>query len=196
MDGITRRDELDGPSPVGGVDSPEQVRTLISSWLGEDTGGIEQVCADGLRQRALLLDLPRLTEQVLARVALGMRDQESLAPEPTFVHVCLSRAIEDLLRQDYERVEGDSEEEAEGCGRCALLVEGMGLELEYAQDRAVAFNSLPTRARRAFFAIALDNIEFMDLVGTDRWTDEELREGVLVSLEALLGRKRTHGGEQ
>ena len=176
--------------------APQAVRSWLFNAIQAGDLGAYRRAMDLYREWDL--DSRADTQDYLSRKRTGWFDGR-WQPTPQAMQLVASRNLDDEHTRGiislFRSAEGESGELVESCGRWSLLVEGVGLDPDHAQERIVAFRALPSRSRQAFLAIALDKIEFMDLVGTGQWTDEELREGVLASLEALLGRKRTHGGE-
>lgn len=164
-------------------------------WLAEGGGGIERLCAAKIRECAVILDLERFENQSIARVARGL--QLEAPPEFTaeWIDERLSEAIEDLLRKDAERLEQGHRDGIPMCDASAFLTQGLGLDPDEAHARIVAYNAMPRTNRRAFFAIAVDNIELEELVGTEWKTMAELREAMIVALETILDKSRDFKGD-
>jgi len=175
------------------VPSIEEVQTRLLKWLGEGGGGLERYCAERVRDEALLLDSARLLQQVLARVALSIHMLPDGEMTSDWLDARTDEAIADILRQDDERLRTGQCDAILGSEIAGLLVDWLGLNEEKAHERTVAYNALPGRVRRAFWAIAIKNIEITDLVGTEWDTVEEVREDTLTALEVLLDKKRDFG---
>jgi len=163
---------------------------MLIKWLGNGGGGLEVLCAARLRQEALFLDLNCFIDQVLARVALGLQSAPEQDLNQEWIDECLGLALEDLVAQDARRLEVEASEITLGNEDRFFFVDAFGIDEEDASARAIRFNSLAKVVRRAFFAIAIENVEFDDLVGTDWPTPEKLRDDTMTALEVILDKDR------
>lgn len=191
--------ESDGRSSEGdGSPAPsiEEIRVRLLKWLNEGGSGIGRLCTTKIRDEALIIDQERLENQFLARIALGV---QLLNGEPftlDWLELRLDEAIGDLLRKDRERLDRGVPDAFVCNDAGAFLVEGIGIGADEAHSRVVAYNALPPRVRRAFFAVCIDLVEFDDLVGTEWRTEKRLRDDLLAALEAILDKSRSYKRDQ
>ena len=186
------------PPPPAGFTPPslEQTRALLIKWLGDGGAGLDQKCAETLRERALFIDTERFQEHLLSLVALSLYTLPESGLTSEWLETRIQDALRDLLRRDYERLSTDALDRIPGSEDLGFVVDGLGIDEEKARARVVRFNALPDPVRQAFFAIAIKNIEFDDLVGNGWDTPEQLKEDTLTALEVLLDKRRDFGRKE
>lgn len=157
---------------------------------------MERLCSAKIREQALILDLDRFVIQAVGRVARGIQLEGEVEFSSPWIDERLDEALADLNRKDRELFEKGRREAIPTCDASAFLIEGLGLDPDEAHARIVAYNGLPLTNRRAFFAIAVDCTELVDLVGTEWKTMADLREDMMVALETILDKSRDYKGDE
>gem|GEM_PF-1509841 len=186
------------PSPPTDFNPPslEQTRAILIKWLGDGGAGLDQKCAETLREQALFIDAERFQEHLLSLVALSLYTLPESGLTSEWLETRIDDALRDLLRRDAERLSSDALDRIPGSEDLGFVVEGLGIDEEKARARVVRFNALPDPVRQAFFAIAIKNIELDDLVGNGWDTPEQLKDDTLTALEVLLDKPRDFGRKE
>lgn len=166
--------------------TPEDVLSALSTG---DPFKIYAKAHDYLRSRYLLLELDRLRDRALVRIAVGRMSYSGEPELGQWLSERIEDAAEDLIREDEGEVhEGESSLE-EWDPRYGFLVDMIGIPPEKARSACVAFNGLPLVHRRSFFLACVDGLGVPGLIEATGMDREELRDSLIRSLEALLDKK-------
>lgn len=176
--------------------SIEETRVKLIRWLDDGAGALERLCTDLLRREALFLDSDLFVEKAISRVALSFHTLPEEGLNREWLDERLEHLTAEMLTDDYERLKADAIDRRPGNEDRSFFVQAFGIDPEDASARAIKFNALPKVTRRAFFAIAIENIEFDDLVGTEFPTAPELREHTIRAIEVILDKDRNFKGDE
>jgi hypothetical protein len=162
--------------------APEEIHAKLQTG---DPLGIHGLGMSMLREEAYLIDPDRLRERALACIAhsASRATREDLGPE--WLQGCVALAIRRILTEDQE------DERASAGAPPADDTFYRFIHLAFATERglvrsaAVRFNTLPKRARYAFFRMLVDGIPVDDCIREHGGTHEEVRQDVLSGLRAL-----------
>jgi hypothetical protein len=149
-----------------------------------DPLGLQPVCMRLIRSEALIMDPARLLEAALLEVAAnaGLCEVEDLHPD--WLDHCVERALKRLCNQDREAVRKGKAPPIED-GGYDFVSDAFGVKYGDGRKASVAFQDLELRARRAFFALLVDEKSIEEVIEMGLGTEETLREDVWNALRAL-----------
>ncbi len=177
----------------GPIDRPE--RTVVE-WphLSSNTEVVARIALATLAERALLLDHTDLVELTLARLEFHRRLEGVEVLNEGLLAQCIDEAINELLQQDYRRLDAGLTEACEGNDRDSYLVEDLGVHPPQLYPAVVAYHALTQQERRAFLLACRKDVALSDLVGGEWSSLEELRSDFMTALAALMNRPRPNTG--
>lgn len=164
--------------------SAEAVFAAISQG---DPLGLAERSTRRQRERAFLLDTDRVFERALLRTAFAAdtwRDGEPL--EPWLVQR-VDEAIDDLLLQDESEHRQSPTLSDEWDERYVFIIYLLGIEPRFARRACVGFNGLGAPARRAFFALLIEERSVDECVAAGHGPRERLLITVRSTFAVLFG---------
>jgi len=176
-------DRLDGssdPSPADWIGQPAEV--VYARLLERDELGIEATCRSVLRDRALLLELSVVYAEALREVAFECEIASLEDATDGWIEHSVVRATDRLLdRQRSEEDAGlpfDPED-------YRILRGIFGLAPAEGRRASVHFHALPTRLRRVFQVLILDDRPLADATELGLGKTPELLQAILTAFEAV-----------
>lgn len=194
MSGRRNRESSDGrgQAALGGGGDPATVLRLgdpASVLRAIDTGdplGLLERCARRARERALLVDVDRLQQQAAAHVAVLAGSYDAGVELDQWLSMRIDDAIERILQDDHSEASRFDDTTDQWDPRYEFLVYTLGVDPRRTRRACVAFNALPVKARRAFFALVLDGRDPDDCVGDEFGSSDEIIDGARAGLLAII----------
>lgn len=133
-------------------------REVLARIVPGDPLDVRRFAGRRLRERALFLDLERVSLRAFAQVARDAASATRGSGGAGFVERSVDRAIDSLLDEDLDPFScSDSEDSFDEPSVVAHeLARPLGLDPRDVRDACVRFHALPQAVRRAFFLIVVD----------------------------------------
>ncbi len=128
---------------------------VLHRLLDHDPFELQGRSVGRLEARALLLAERRVYLRTLARVAYAAPKYRGVPPLDEWLEGRIDQAIEEILEEDLEAELSGEPLAVPYESRLVSLSESLGLEIGMTRRACLRFNALPDRARRAFFAVAI-----------------------------------------
>lgn len=175
--------------------SGESSSAILRRIAEHDPLELQPRCAERLRERALLIWLPRLHMRALARTAYAARTYHGQPELTAWLAERIEVSLTDLLDEDVEcaRRGGLSAEEEE---RYAFMSNALGVEPLLGCRAVVAFHALPYDVRRAFMAVVLEGKTIKRWVAEGHGPPDKVVQDLKHALRAVQAATRIDGDEQ
>lgn len=173
---------------VLGHDRPLEVLRRLSDG---DPLGVHGAAETRLIERALLLDLPRLTLRAMARAAVRAPGYLGRPELEHWIGARVDEAISDLLREDREEERRGVPPREPWDNRYAFLSEAMGVDPALARRLCILLNDLEDRPRHAFFHMVVLKKSLRRYVAEGYGPPDRVRESLRVALASLSRQEPT-----
>ncbi len=166
--------------------TPEDVYSALAAG---DPLGISQRAHERIRALCLLVDLDRLEERAIVRIAVARPAYQGDPPFETWIEQRLDEALKDLLIEDWRELREGNETLEEWDPRYDFLAEMIGIGPERARKACATFNVLDYSDRRLFFLACMEGKNVSQLLQATGLDRTQIRHGLVRCMEALLDKQ-------
>lgn len=158
---------------------------------------IEARCRERMETEAYLIDLTRLHLRAVARIARAASTWNGTTTLEEFLVERIDVSMQELIQEDREAELSGIPSSEDESARHLFLEETLGIPAAMARRACVAFNYLPPRARRAYFAVLVQGKTLNRYVAEGNGPPEQVKADIELavrSIDEAIGRPR--GGEE
>lgn len=160
-------------------------KQLLEAFAQADPLGLFERCSRYSWDEALFLEPERLHHHAAARVAAMAPVRPPTLPLAEWLDGCIAFAARALVTQDQEDERAGNPLADPWGARHSFICEALGRPAEDGRRACTAFNGLPSRVRRAFFALVMERKSVQECVDAGFGPREWLRSSCLRALAAL-----------
>jgi hypothetical protein len=160
-------------------------REVLRKILEGDPLGIAERSSLRVKERALLLDISRLTLRAMARAAYRARAYQGDPALGDWLTERIEESIRDLIEEDREDERAGIPVGTDPEARFAFLTETIGVTPPIARRVCVVFNDLPDDRRHAFWSMVIEGKSLNRYVAEGHGPPEQAKEHLKQAFLAL-----------